>query len=168
MKRTPQSGFTLVEVLIGLVLTALLMQAVFSLLFTAFLSWQTSVSRMVTHQTARLAMEAMTRDLRFASAIAAPLPEQRASGVRFTKLDSAGKTQTLIFQLGQSSGKNLQTLYRISPPGQPAPLTQNVVSGLVFEFQPPRLVVVSLTVTDPQTQVSDTVQTGITCINMPD
>lgn len=168
MKISRRGGFTLAEVLIGLMLTALLMQALFSLLFTAVSSWETSVSRMVTHQTARMAMEAMTRDLRFASAIAAPLPEQPAPGIRFTKMDSAGKTQTLIFQQGQTSGKNGRTLYRISPPGEPAPLTQDVVSELVFQFQPPRLVVVSLTVTDPHTQVSDTVQTGITCVNMPD
>jgi prepilin-type N-terminal cleavage/methylation domain-containing protein len=168
MKKSARGGFTLVEVLIGLMLTALLLQALFPMLVTSFLSWQTSVSRMVTHQTARTAMEAMIRELRFASSIAVPLPGQRSSGIRFTKIDSAGNPQTLIFQQGSSSGMNTRTLYRINPPGEATPLTQEVVSDLYFQFQPPRLVFVSLTLADPQTKVSDTVQTSITCVNMPD
>jgi prepilin-type N-terminal cleavage/methylation domain-containing protein len=168
MKRPARDGFTLVELLIGLMLTAILFQALLPLLSTSLLSWRNSVSRISTHQTARMAMESMTRELRFASAISAPLPDQRASRIRFLKPDDTGKIQTLIFQLGSSSGQNTQTLYRIHPPGQPNPLTENVISELSFQFQPPRLVVVSLTVTDSGTKVSDTIATSITCVNVPD
>lgn len=168
MKKTRQGGFTLIELLIGLMLTAVLLQALVPLLFTSFLSWENSVSRMVIHQTARTSMEAMIRELRFASSISWPLPEQRASCIRFTKVDSAGKEQHLVFQQGSPSGINAKTLYRINQPGEPSPLTQNVVADLSFQFQPPRLVVISLTIADPQTNASDTVQTSVTCVNIPD
>ncbi len=168
MKKPLRGGFTLIEVLIGLMLTALLFQGLFLLLSTSLMSWQTSVARTVVHQSARMSMEAMTRELRFASSIASPLPGQEASSIRFTRVDSAGNPQTLIFQLGLSSGRNTQTLYRVHTPGQPAPLTQNVVSSLSFRFQPPRLITISLTQTDPQTKISDTVQTSIACLNIPD
>lgn len=168
MRRPAQGGFLLVEMLIGLMLTALLLQALFPLLHTSFLSWNVSVSRMVTHQTARTALAAMTRELRFASAVTAPSPGASAAGIAFILRDANGKAQALNFQRGLPAGGNSQTLYRITSPGQPVPLTENVVSGLTFQFQPPRLVVVSLTVTDAKTKISDTVQTGITCVNIPD
>jgi hypothetical protein len=97
-----------------------------------------------------------------------PLPEQHAADLHFTKIDSSGISQNLIFQQGSSPGKNVHTLYRINTRGEPSPITQNVVSELYFLFSPPRRVFVSLTVTDPITQVSDTVQTSITCVNVPD
>ena len=168
MKRPAQGGFTLVELLIGLVLTALLFQGLFLLLSTSFLSWQTALARMETHQTARTATEAMTRVLRLARSIAWPPPGQSATLVRFTKRDSAGQLQTLIFQQGSPSGLNGQTLYRINTSGQPGPLTQNVVTSLSFQYQAPRLILVSMTVTDSRTKISDTVQTAVTCLNIPD
>ena len=79
MKRRPQGGFMLVEALVWLMLTALLLQAVFPMLAVSFLSWETSAAQMETHQTARMAMETMTRELRYASAISRPLPEQYAA-----------------------------------------------------------------------------------------
>ena len=158
----------MVEVLIGLLLTAFLFHAVVLLLSTSLMSWNNSVSRTVTHQSARMSVEAMTRELRFATSIASPLPDQEASSIRFTQVDSEGKTQTLTFHQGLSSGKNAQTLYRTHLPGQPAPLTQNIVSAVSFRFQPPRLIIISLTLTDPQTQVADSVQTSIVCANIPD
>ena len=168
MKRAGQGGFLLVELLIGLALTALLLQALFPLLYTSFLSWNTSVARMTAHQSARMALEGMTRELRMATAVLSPSPGGNAAGIQFTLLDNNGKTQTLIFQRGLSSGGNSQTLYRINSPGQPTPLTENVVSDIAFRFQAPRLVLISLTVTDTTTRLSDTVETGIVCTNIPD
>jgi type II secretory pathway pseudopilin PulG len=168
MKRARQGGFLLVELLIGLALTALLLQALFPLLFTSILSWNSSVARMSAHQSARMALEGMTRELRVATAVLSPLPGGRAAGIRFTLIDHNGKVQTLIFQRGLPSGGNAQTLYRINSPGQPTPLTEDVVSDIAFYFQPPRLVRISLTVTDAKTNSSDTVETGIICTNIPD
>lgn len=168
MKTRQQGGFSLVELLIGLMLTALLLQSLPPLLSSAFASWRQSVSRTVTHQSARMAMEAMIRELRLASEILSPLPRQTATVVRVDMLDEAGKTSRLIFQLGTTFGANPQTLYRISAGGQPTPLTENTVTALRFEFQPPRLLVIELTLTDPQTGVSDRLTSAVTCLNVPD
>lgn len=168
MNKSQHEGFILTEVLIGLALTALLLQALVPLLSTSFVSWRLSTARMEMHQTARMATEAMTRELRFASSVSWPLPEQPSTIVRFKKVDPSGHIQSLIFQQGSPSGINPHTLYRINSPGEPTPLTQNVVSELNFQFQPPRLIRISLTVTDAQTQVTDTVETWVSCLNLPD
>ena len=132
MRRPAQGGFLLVEMLIGLMLTALLLQALFPLLHTSFLSWNVSVSRMVTHQTARTALAAMTRELRFASAVTSPSSGGSAAGIAFILRDANGKAQTLSFQRGLPAGGNSQTLYRITSPGQPVPLTENRGFGARF------------------------------------
>ncbi len=168
MKRDLESGFSLVEVLIGLMLTALLLQCIPPLLSTSFSSWNHSVSRTVTHQTARMALEAMTRELRLASAILSPQPGQPAAAVQVETVDAAGKSTRLTFRLGTNLGANQRTLYRISSGGQPTPLTQDTVTGLQFEFQQPRLLVVSLTLTDPLTGISDSISGAVTCLNVPD
>ncbi len=168
MKREYRGGFSLVEVLIGLMLTALLLQGLFSLLSTSFKSWQVILARTQTHQTARMAMESMVRELRPASAINSPLPGQVLSGIRIVRPDMAGNSYSLVFQLGTTLGGNPRTVYRIAASGQPTPLTENTVTELQFELKPPRLVVIRLTVTDPQTGVSDSLDTAVTCINVPD
>ena len=103
MKRSRQNGFSLVEILIGLMLTALLMQSLPPLLFTTFLSWQHSVARTVTHQTARMAMEAMTRELRLASAVVRPAAGQNSAAVEVKITNEAGQVSRLIFQLGTTT-----------------------------------------------------------------
>jgi type II secretory pathway pseudopilin PulG len=168
MKKFQHEGFILTEVLIGLALTALLLQALVPLLSTSFASWRLSTARMEMHQTARMATEAMTRELRFASSVSWPLPEQPDKVIRFKKVDPSGQIQSLIFQQGSPSGINSRTLYRINSPGEPTPLTQDVVSELNFKFQPPRLIRISLTVKDAQTQITDTVETWVSCLNLPD
>lgn len=166
--RKRQSGFILIEVLVGLLLTALLMQALFPLLSMALLSWKASVARMEVHQAARMSTEAMMREIRFASAIFWPPLNQADSRIQFQKRDSAGALETLTFQQGSPSGLNQHTLYRIHYPGTPNPLTQNIVSELRFRHLPPRLIQISMTVTDTATQVSHTLETSIHCANLPD
>jgi prepilin-type N-terminal cleavage/methylation domain-containing protein len=168
MKKSGQGGFSLVELLVGLALTAVLFQALFSLLSTSLLSCRSSVSRTVVHQSARMAMEAMSRDLRFASSVSSPTDGKTASSIRFQRPGVGGKMETLTFQLGLPSGTYRQTIYRIIAPGQPTPLTQNAVSELRFAFHAPRLVGIVLTVTDPETGVVDTMETTVTCVNLSD
>ena len=168
MIRKRRSGFILIDVLLGLLLTALLMQALLPLLSTALLSWKTSVGRMEVHQVARMSTEAMMRDIRFATAIICPKKDQVKPMITFQKRDSSGTLETLTFRQGSPSGLNPHTLYRIHSPGTPNPLTQNVVSDLRFEYLPPRLILISMTVTDPATQMAETVETSIHCDNLPD
>ena len=58
-----RTGFSLLELLIGLALTVLLLQGMFSLLSTSVLSWRASVARTEVHQSVRLAVEAMAREV---------------------------------------------------------------------------------------------------------
>ena len=104
MKRREQAGFSLVELLIGLMLTALILQAIPPLLSTSFLSWRQSVARTATHQSARMAMEAMTRELRLASEVVSPLPGQAAASVSVDAPDETGRTTRLTFRLGTNHG----------------------------------------------------------------
>ena len=96
MKRRLQGGFSLVEMLIGLMLTALILQAIPPLLSTAFVSWRQSVARTATHQSGRMAMEAMTRELRLASQIVSPLPGQARPGSARCNLAPAVSPSTRI------------------------------------------------------------------------
>jgi len=76
--------------------------------------------------------------------------------------------EPLPLQQGSPSGLNPHTLYRIHSPGTPNPLTQNVVSDLRFQYLPPRLILISMTVTDPATQMAERVETSIHCDNLLD
>ena len=168
MRRSRRSGFVLAEILVGIGLTALLLQALFPMLSTSLLVWKSSVARMTAHQTARMAMESMIRELSLASDLTWPPPGQPASGVRFQLRETSGRTENLSFRLGTLYGQNMKTLYRVPGSGQPSPLTQNVVDVLQFRFEPPRRLWISLTVTDPERRVTATVETGVTCRNVPD
>ena len=166
MKRRLQGGFSLVEMLIGLMLTALILQAIPPLLSTAFVSWRQSVARTATHQSGRMALEAMTRELRLASQIVSPLPGQAAAAVSVDTTDETGKTSRLTFRLGTNLGANRRTLYRISGGGQPTPLTEDTVSELRFWYKPPHLLVIDLTLTDRETGLCDSLTSAVTCLNL--
>ena len=164
----PRSGVALVEILLGLGLTTLLLQALFPLLATSLLAWNTAVARLTAHQTARMAMESMTRELRLASAVSWPPPGQADSRIQFQVRQASGQVDRLTFQLGSSTGQNGRTLYRVPASGQPSPLTQDMVDSLVFLFQPPGRIRISLTVIDPTARVAAVAETSVTCLNLPD
>ena len=163
-----RNGVALVEILLGLGLTALLLQALFPLLATSLLAWNTAVARLTAHQTARMAMESMTRELRLASTVSWPPPGQADSRIQFQVRQASGQVDRLTFQLGSSTGQNGRTLYRVPASGQPSPLTQDMVDSLVFLFQPPGRIRISLTVTDPTARVAAVAETSVTCLNLPD
>ena len=160
-----RTGFSLLEMMIGLALTVLLLQGMCSLLSTSVLSWRSSVARTEVHQSIRLAVETMTRELRFASTIAWPPPGQADNRISFRKTETNGQQNTMGFQQGLSSGQNRYTLYRTTAQGQPTPLTQNVVSSLQFEYDEPRLIKINMTVTDSETGISESLSTAITYVN---
>ena len=167
MKRR-RTGFVLLEVLVGLGLTTLLLQALFPLLASSLLAWQTMVARLAVHQTARMAMASMARELRLASAVSWPPPGQADSKIQFQVRQATGQVDRLTFQLGAAGGVNGKTLYRVPASGQPSPLTQDVVDSLRFQFQPPGRIWISLTVTDPTARVAAVAETSVTCLNLPD
>ena len=60
-----QAGTSLLEVLIGLLLVALLLSGLWGLLYTAGQAWRLGVSKLELQQTARYALDIMVRDLRY-------------------------------------------------------------------------------------------------------
>lgn len=163
--KSPRNGFILLELLVGLMLTAFLLQGLCPLLATSFAASRTLDGRLQSHQTARMAMEEMTHELRMAKAIESPLPNQPAQEIRFKTTESDGSLRSVSFHLG---GGDSRTLYRTRAPGQPTPVTQNVVTGLEFQVRSPQLVHISLTVTDPASQASVKLQDSVVCLNTPD
>lgn len=67
--QSKQSGFTLVELLVGMSLTVMLMTGLFSLLAASLGSWQQGRSRSEVQQHARFAVDSMVRDIHFANTI---------------------------------------------------------------------------------------------------
>lgn len=168
MKWKLRSGFSLIELLIGVLLTALLLQAVFSLLSSSFVAWKAQTARVQVHQTARMSMSALVRELRPAYGIVSPLPGGSGNEIKVVHKDATGNLQTLTFRTGTYWGKNPRTLYRTVAAGQPTPLTENCVSELKFTVESSRLVKIRMTVTDERTQLADTLEMAVVCRNAPE
>ncbi len=62
---TGQRGMTLIELMLGLMLTVVLLSGIFGLLSTSLVSWKSGISRSEVQQTARFAVDSMVRDLRY-------------------------------------------------------------------------------------------------------
>ncbi|VBB06874.1 Hypothetical protein LUCI_2111 [Lucifera butyrica] len=71
MKRVvqTQSGIMLVELLVGLLIGTLLLSAAVSILSTSVTVWQTGISRADLQETARIAVDTIIRDLRYATSV---------------------------------------------------------------------------------------------------
>lgn len=64
-----QNGFTLVELVIAMALTVILLSAVVSLLATSLKAWQTDSRKVEIQQTARIGLDAISRELKYAQSI---------------------------------------------------------------------------------------------------
>lgn len=165
MKRKNQAGFSLLELLVGVLLTSMLLQGIFTLLNTSFWGWNVLTARVYIHQTARAAMAAMVREMRPAYGIVSPLSGGSGNEIKLVHKDAAGNLQILTFRTGTSWGGNPRTLYRTVAAGQPTPLTENCVSELLFMVESARLVRIRLTVADERTRLSDTLEMAVVCRN---
>ncbi len=156
-----QSGFTLVELLIGIALSSLLMAVIFSFLFVSLKAWNTGSIRSELQQTARISLDTMVRELRYAKVIQLPSANGTASTITFTN----SRNEVVTYVCGTSSGVNQQTLYRRVFLTD-NPLTENTVTLLSFTVTRPRTVYAVITVTDTKSGLSETLQTAVTCLNV--
>lgn len=132
---TTDQGFTLLELIIGITLTLLLLPGMLNLFSTSITILNTEISRTNLLQTARIAVDGVLREIRYAQDISL----NHTKSLTITKLN--GETNT--FQLGE--GLHGNTLYIIIdktkaiPVGgiSTNPLTENVVTNLVFSTYPP-------------------------------
>jgi len=157
-----ERGFTLLELMIGMTCTIILLSGMLSLLSTSLTIWTVEKSRTSMQQTARIAVDKVMRELRYAKA----LNLTNSQSLTITKL--SGEINT--FQLG--GGLHGSTLYMIIdktgtiPAGgiSTNPITENVVTNLLFTLYPERAsrqaITITLEVTDPSTGQQQTLHTA--------
>jgi len=156
-----QSGFTLIELLIGMALTSLLMAVLISFLFVSLKAWHFGSTQSTLQQTARISLDTMVRELRYAKTIQSPNGGGTVSAITFTNF----RNEAVTYSRGTSSGANPQTLYRRVFLTD-NPLTENTVTVLSFTVVRPRTVFAVITITDATSGQSETLQTAVTCLNV--
>lgn len=173
-----QGGFTLVELIIGMLLTVTLMTAVFGLLSTSVQSWLFGGSKMELQQTARHAVDLIARDLYYANSISpitnatmlTLVTEQYLPAKTITY--SLSGTSPFILRRDQNDGSGAQpvtggsTIVISITALQFTALATNSSSNI-------KTVGISLTATDitssdPNKQQRFQIKTAVTAINIPD
>ncbi len=106
IKNNPESGLTLVELLVTLAIIGFVITAVYTFYLSGLSGWKRSTDRMEYQQNARIAMDKMVRDLRYACAV--ELQEPAEEGLyREILFKVPGESRTLRFcRLGQNLVKN--------------------------------------------------------------
>lgn len=111
--RGRENGFTLIELVISIGLTVLLLTCLFNLLSTSVQAWSVGSSKTELQQTARYAIDALTRDLQFATDI--QIPDIKSLEIRTSKygtvnqkvnylVDTTGTTKILKRNKNDGSG----------------------------------------------------------------
>jgi prepilin-type N-terminal cleavage/methylation domain-containing protein len=150
---TTQHGLTLIELIIGMSLMLILLTGIIDLFSGSIKVWISGRNQTYIQQTARIAMDTIVREVRYAHQITL----KNTSSLIVTKEN--GQSNTL--QLG--GGLNSKTLYIIidKTKAMPAggissnPITENVVTNLQFTPYPQnetfKAVLITLEVTDEST-----------------
>lgn len=159
---TAQQGFTLMELMIGMMLTLILMAGMLSILSINVTTWTLEKNRTSMQQTVRIAVDMIVREIRYAQDISL----NSTQSLKITKVN--GETNT--FQLG--GGLHGSTLYMIIdktkaiPVGgiSTNPITENVVTTLLFTPYPSennvQAIAITLESTDKSTGAKQTIQTA--------
>jgi len=159
---TAEHGFTLIELMIGMTLTTILLSGLLSFLSTHLTIWKVEKHRTSMQQTARIAVDKVMRELRYAQDISL----NNTHSLKITKI--SGEINT--FQLG--GGLNENTVYviidktRTIPAGgiSTNPITENVVTNLLFTPYPQsansQAILITLEVTDSSTGQKQTIHTA--------
>ena len=167
--RQRQSGFSLIELLVGMSLLVLLMAGVFGILSVSTTSWLQGRSKTEVQQVARQATDTMVREIQYASSIT----RNSATSLTITTVQ-AGASKTINYYLDTTSSP--QIIYRNDGSGA-RPLTGGSsvsvnVSSLTFTLFPSsgtaRAVEIRMTAIDlarPANQVQ--VETAVKAINIP-
>jgi len=156
-----QSGFTLVELLIGIAVTSLLMTAMLSFLFVSLKAWNFGSTQSMLQQSARISLDTMIRELRYAKAIQSPSGNGTVEKITFLNF----RNEVITYSCGTTAGANPQTLYR-RVNSTDNPLTENIVTTVLFTVARPRTVSIMITLTDPNSGQTETLQTAVTCLNV--
>ena len=164
-----QSGFSLAELLVAMGLLVILLAGVFGVLSVSVSSWLQGSSKTEVQQVARQAMDAMVREIQYASSIT----RNNAASLTITTVQ-AGTSKTINYFLDTTASPHI--IYRNDGSGA-RPLTGGStisvnISALTFTLFPasgtPRAVEIKLTAQD-MANPANTVQieTAVTAINIP-
>lgn len=150
---TTQHGLTLIELVIGIALMLLLLHSTVDLFSGSIKVWMFGKNQSHIQQTARIAMDTIVREIRYAHQITF----KSTSSLLITKKNGENKT----LQLG--GGLHSKTLYLITdktkvvPPGgiSTNPITENLITDLQFtpysQSGSNKAVLITLEVTDDST-----------------
>jgi prepilin-type N-terminal cleavage/methylation domain-containing protein len=165
---TTQHGLTLIELIIGMSLMLTLLTGIIDLFSGSIKVWISGKNQTYIQQTARIAMDTIVREVRYAHQITF----KSTSSLVVTKEN--GQRNTL--QLG--GGLNSRTLYiiidktKVIPAGgiSSNPITENVVTDLQFTPYPQnenfKAVLITLEVTDESTGRKKLIHTACYPLNI--
>lgn len=165
--RNNQNGFTLIELLIAMTAIVLLLAALSGVLSTSLRAWQIDSRKIEAQQTARSAIDAITRDVRYAKKIEV---DSNGQGIMVTQSNSAG-TLNSIHLYCTAAG----VLYRRNVTTEiiPQPVTggDSVKVAIVFTQDNKRTLTVDLdavdTFTDNLPRQTMTFSTKVISMNIP-
>lgn len=161
-------GFSLVEILVGLFLSALLLSVLCPLLQVSTLSYRQQLIRTNLHQNLRHAMESMTYELRWADAIQRPAVDQAESYIMFTRINNNKLEEQVVFQKGTTTGEHPDTLYKVIANNSPSPMTENLMVELAFQRVGSRTVRIRVLMRDPVMGIEEEFSGWVECLNVPD
>lgn len=164
-----EAGITLVELIIGMALTVLLMTGIFSLLSTSLQAWQLGSRKIEVQQTARFALDSVTRELRYATNVTI---DDNKSGIIFNE-NKTSSSENVIHIYSDSNGI-LRRENKTTGGGQ-QPITGGnnvkVVTSFAIDASDNRTISIALTATDTFTdklaRQSITLKTTVVGLNVP-
>jgi len=157
-----ERGFTLIELIIGMTLMIILLSGLLSVFSTHLAIWTVEKNRTSTQQTARIAVDKVIREIRYAQNISL----SNTQSLKITKIN--GEINT--FQLG--GGLHSKTLYitidktKVIPAGGSStnPMTEDTVTNLLFIPYPSssniQAIGITIEVTDIITGQTQTIHTA--------
>lgn len=166
-----KNGMTFIEVVLGMVIATLLMAALITNLSTSIIAWQAGKNRSEIEATARLAIDSIVREIRYAN----NLELTSKSSITITKKNSAtNKIQEKItFRYGSNEAKAIYKITDKTPSGGGIgtnPLTLAVIRNLEFGYDPAvdrNEVTITIQATDYTGEVLEYHST-IRCLNVLD
>jgi type II secretory pathway pseudopilin PulG len=142
-------GFIYVELIIGMALTVLLMGAAFDLFAVSLAAWKAGSVKVEVQETARVALDAMVREIRYDALQIANPADNRESNVLAIQVeaeDNPARRNTITFYR-DAANVLYRRLDKWDGSATAFPITEKTVTALAFTVTHPRLVEISLTVT---------------------
>lgn len=154
-----QKGFSLVELLVGMVITMLVFSAVAGLMGASVQNWVVGTTHADLQQSARLSVFQITRDLRYAWDISVT----GGNIVTYKLLDADGNQVNEEFSYSTATNALRFTANGVTNPVHDTKYT----AAMVLSKEDSRTVIIDFTLTEPGSNQSVRIQTRVVCMNVP-